>query len=297
MNRLTSLPALLLLTLAAGCDGTQGPEDESSASAASLESAWVPATAPQGTTYLRTRANGPVKAVHYADVDGTAVFEGDILLGRTSELSTRPGDVSAQGVAVTGTRYRWANALVPYDIASDLANTTRVTNAIKHWQERTRVRFVLRTSANAQSYPNYITFRTSTGCSSSVGMRGGQQFVNLATGCSTGNTIHEIGHALGLWHEQSREDRNSFVTINFQNIQAGYEGNFNQQISNGDDLGAYDYGSIMHYDARAFSANGQPTITVLKAGVTIGQRSALSSGDLQAIGTLYPAPTLAPGVE
>jgi astacin len=90
-----------------------------------------------------------------------------------------------------------------------------------------------------------------------------------------------------LWHEQSREDRNNFVRIRYENIETGREHNFNQQIDDGDDIGAYDYGSIMHYGANAFSKNGQPTIEPLQSGVTIGQRNGLSAGDIAAIHAIY----------
>jgi hypothetical protein len=107
--------------------------------------------------------------------------------------------------------------------------------------------------------------------------------VNLADGCQLGQTIHEIGHVIGLWHEQSREDRDSFVTIQWANIEPGKEHNFNQHISDGDDVGAYDYGSIMHYGRTAFSRNGQDTIVPINpAGAAIGQRTALSAGDIAA---------------
>jgi hypothetical protein len=112
--------------------------------------------------------------------------------------------------------------------------------------------------------------------------------VNLAPGCSTGSTIHEIGHVVGIWHEQSREDRDAFVTINWANIQAGFEHNFNQHITDGDDVGAYDYGSIMHYPRTAFGIGGAETITPTDPNAQIGQRTALSAGDINTANTLCP---------
>ena len=88
--------------------------------------------------------------------------------------------------------------------------------------------------------------------------------------------MHEIGHAVGLWHEQSREDRDRFVRVVWANIQAGREHNFNQHITDGDDIGGYDYGSIMHYPRTAFTRNGQDTIVPV-GGQAIGQRNGLSA--------------------
>lgn len=221
--------------------------------------------------------------VQYVYANHEAVYEGDILLARRGPtqagLGIRPRD-----------NYLWPD-LVPYEIASNLPNQQRVHDAIAHWEAKSDIRFVERTSSNANQYPNYIRFIVGGGCASYVGMQGGSQPIYLAAGCSTGNTIHEIGHALGLWHEQGRNDRDEYVEIHYENIYPGYEHNFDIRSEDGEDLGEYDYGSIMHYPSWAFSRNGEDTIVPRQEGVEIGQRDGLSPGDLAAIATMYDSST------
>jgi hypothetical protein len=229
--------------------------------------------------------------VTYEIIDGLAVFEGDIVLGEVSDTGT----IKAQGIGREGSSFRWTGGIVPFVINSGLSSTmqTRINSAIAHWETNTDIDFIPRTTQTA-----FVEFVTSTGCSSSVGRQGTRQTINLSSGCTTGNIIHEIGHAIGLWHEQSREDRDSHVTINFQNIQSGKEHNFVKHITDGFDIGFYDFVSIMHYPCTAFSVNGQNTITPMNPPVgvgcnatgtnRIGQRIALSAGDLAAVRTLYP---------
>jgi len=251
--------------------------------------------APERRTALIEGATFPVRALQYSVVDDLAIFEGDIVLGTVEEVEQRnsiqrevlAGTV-ASAVLISGANRRWPNCQVPFDIDGALTNQARVTDAIAHWESNTRFRFIPRTAANAATFPDWVTFRPGAGCSSSVGKQGGQQFVNLGAGCTKGNVIHEVGHVIGLWHEQSREDRDAFVTIHFDKVQPGLEHNFDQHISDGDDVGAYDYGSIMHYPRDAFSRDGSDTITPIDASATIGQRTALSAGDIAAANSLCP---------
>ena len=53
------------------------------------------------------------------------------------------------------------------------------------------------------------------------------QSVSLVEGCLYHGIVqHEIMHALGFFHEQSRTDRNDYVIINIENVKEGYEHNF-----------------------------------------------------------------------
>jgi len=66
-------------------------------------------------------------------------------------------------------------------------------------------------------------------------------------GCDDiGVAIHELGHALGMSHEQKRPDAQDHITFHYDNIKDDWKSQFYPD-ENGFTKGAYDYGSIMHY--------------------------------------------------
>lgn len=116
----------------------------------------------------------------------------------------------------------------------------------------------------------------------------GSNIIGLSTNCFLPGIIaHEILHALGFVHEQSRTDRDEHVIINEENIvENGYAQKAYTKLQT-DSLGTpYDFGSIMHYQQRTFrKSKGLKTFDVrgeLPPDIVfIGQRSRLSHGDAQ----------------
>lgn len=243
-------------------------------------------------------SKGEVTDVYYTgikipveNINGKYVYQGDIIIPKDKstkspvKLVFDKGEVP-QEKSTGRTSHYWEDNIVVYAINPNLPNKDRVYDALYHWRKYTNLKFVERTSER-----NYIYFTPGSGCSSYVGMIGGRQNINLARACTTGNTIHEIGHAVGLWHEQSRADRDNYITINYDNIRSGTRHNFDTYIQSrfdGEDLtNGLDFNSIMMYSAFSFSKNGQPTITRKDGSLYSTQRNYLSNADIEGVRSMY----------
>lgn len=252
--------------------------------AASAERA--PQGGPLSSQWLTLPGRDRPELVRYQVVGGTAMMEGDIQLGPVAGLGQRygaPTYAHKQGaIATTHVSHLWPHGVIPFEIDASVppeqvANIQKAIAMVNPTELEVRPRVA--------TDPDYVVFSTlKGGCSSAMGRVGGPQDIQIGI-CGPGSIAHEILHAAGFYHEQTRSDRDAFVTIFWDEIEPEFRFAFEQR--GGKDIGAYDYASVMHYGAHAFSRTGKPTIVPRMANAPIGQRDALSAGDRAAISAQY----------
>ena len=223
---------------------------------------------------------------------GYNYIEGDIIIP-VEDLSdfVMSTDPYSPNNAVARNRNRlWDNGIVPYVLSSSLNQRAQnvIQSAMEFYRDNTCIGFVQRTSE-----PDYIHFFPGGGCYSYIGnIRRGRQDISIGSGCEfEGIVQHEIFHALGRWHEQSRPDRNTYIRILTDNISPNQVSNFERvslDVADTQNL-QYDFLSIMHYGQTAFSNNGQRTIETIDPAFqnVIGQRQGMSVTDINHVKLLY----------
>jgi len=221
-------------------------------------------------------------------MENDGFYQGDMVLTEAQKSAIEQRKITSY-VTLRWTSSSNGIVVIPYTL-TESGTTSKMRDAvnagIKLWEDATCLDFQKTSSPSG----NYIAFdmRVAGACYSSVGMVGGGQRINIGTGCETNIIVaHEIGHAMGLQHEQSRGDRDGYVTILSQNIPASKLHNFDKE--NTINSIKYDYASIMHYGGTSFSTNGKLTLKTNDPlyQTIIGNRKMLTFRDIKTLFVHY----------
>jgi len=255
------------------------------------------------------------------DVEEGPYFEGDMILNDDQkrmvqeasidhldhDMVNSVGGTSEEGaVGRAGARdhtLRWPNNILSYEIASSVTGEDKqeLKDTLKGLQAKLGGCITFRETNTEKRV--LVKKPDEPICSSEVGFQGrSTQDLNMGEGhdmhghygnCwnNRGTIEHEFLHALGVWHEQSRPDRDDYVEIIEKNIRPNKKHNFRKLTtseSNNFSL-PYDYGSLMHYPSRAFGIDNAITIRTLDESKQslIGQRSGVSELDIKLVKEMY----------
>ncbi|XP_067104654.1 low choriolytic enzyme-like isoform X2 [Osmerus mordax] len=205
------------------------------------------------------------------------------------DIAVKTGLQNADPCTARGCKWPKAadgNVYVPFTISNVYSSRERsvILDGLNSFAASSCVSFIPRTTQR-----DFVDIQSLSGCFSFVGRRGFGQDVSLArNGCVFRSVVqHELLHALGFNHEQTRSDRDLHVRILLENVEPGQEHNFDKINTN--NLGTpYDYNSVMHYSRFAFSRNRRPTIVPIPDNnAVIGRATQMSPTDIMHINLLY----------
>jgi hypothetical protein len=268
--------AILGVTLGAGCtiesDGSSGTD---------------PFAGLPREEYRYRLPDGRIAVGTGIRIGDNLLIEGDILIPAEAH---KGGTASA---AATFDTWPQRRVIYQFDPALDATTRQRVLSAMDPWksagivfQQRTTQSWFVNITTEYPGVPTWV-------CRAGIGFNSDRTY-NAGRDCRMRDFVHEWGHVLGLFHEHSRNDRDRFVTTD-----PAIGGTIGAA---GFDLGPYDFGSIMHYDAYARNADGSVNFSsVLIRPVdgrpldSFGWNDTPSWQDLLAIQSIYPEPPCGPG--
>ncbi|XP_021959526.1 zinc metalloproteinase nas-8 [Folsomia candida] len=228
-------------------------------------------------------------------------FQRSSLNGNNPPIAFRGDDVRRNTIQTQNfwrdVNYKWPKGVIPYVISPKYSSSDKqiVLNAMAEWQQKTCVRFILRTS----SHRDYVEITPEDGtsyyCYSYVGRQGGRQFMKMYGECLRhAAMVHELGHVIGFNHEQQRPDRDDFITVHLENVDPAYHYTYDKfssaQVNN---MGTpYDYSSVMHYPFFAFAKTydeSRPAMTLKDGSINAIRREAekLSPVDIKKVQVYY----------
>jgi hypothetical protein len=250
--------------------------------------------------------------VTYVIKHGLPIYQSDIIL---DHLQPMPGvDVQAAaaqtaldqnsrmprptpmsvGVAFPSTLWPKVGSVyqIPYVIASD-GGDANLTSAINQFNSTFPglIQWVARTTQT-----NYVNIDLNSSdhtgeCEATEGDANiGAQPMTGSGACTLATILHEMGHEIGLYHEQSRSDRDTYVSVNYNSLILASRGNFDVIQGDVQNLTLFDYASVMEYPPFSFSRNGSPAVESIPAGIPLSNSTGYTAADIEGIERLYGAP-------
>merc|ERR1711892_1151456 len=211
----------------------------------------------------------------------------------------------------------WPNAIVPYIVDASFTSNERavIAQGIRHVEDNSCIRFVPRDGD--YDYLDIVPGAPDAGCYAQIPYYPGRGRMEIGleqSGCVYMSVVvHELLHTLGVKHEQSRPDRDDYITIHWANFKPKGPSQFYKDAWVGTDPAtlpgicsetldygncfsgwftsacgfAYDYSSIMHYSATSFGIDGAVVMTPTDSSVTTLGNSVLSPLDKDKIQCMY----------
>jgi len=228
---------------------------------------------------LLTRANGNL----IRSADEPTIVHGDIAVKSEAEKNADP----CTNYGCLWEKWSDGKVYIPYYITNEYNGRERaiIERGLQSFSEVSCIRF--RPYGHGDN--EWISIENGGGCYSWIGRQGGGQTVSLSRqGCLYHSTVqHELLHALGFHHEQTRNDRDNHIRVMWQNIIPDMKSNFDKVNTLNQGTG-YDYGSVMQYERYAFSYNGHPTMVPYpNPNVSFGEATQMSKNDIARLNSLY----------
>ena len=205
-------------------------------------------------------------------------------------------------VSATGKYRAWPNGRIPYRLATtngvvqiNAATRTALSQAMTNWEQLTegRIKFRAKTS-NDSTY--VVVKQGSPRVSPFVGYRK-DQIPTLYLRDSEYLTVtkHELGHVIGLHHEQRRTDRLSYIKVRNQYIVDSATCRYQfATCPTCKLLGSYDRNSVMHYRTHDLPGCRTGSVLLKLDGSAISHIWKVSSKDLSAVAKMYTPPSAPP---
>ncbi|MFA8344184.1 MAG: M12 family metallopeptidase, partial [Rhodothermaceae bacterium] len=190
---------------------------------------------------------------------------------------------------------RWPANVVYYKI-EDSELTSVVMEAISEYESKTNLKFIPKRD-EVDKYIKFVQGSTAgAGSTGSIGMAlSGYNHITISI-IKTKHVLHEIGHALGLYHEHQRYDRDNYLIFDeakkneLISVMGSSWWKNNMGIKHGESIsGSLDYKSIMIYPS-SFMVNkiSYKKVFTKLDGRSVSSTFHLSAQDVATINKMYP---------